>query len=310
MMKKISMVIVFVLCVSILSGCNKEQEQTKAPNDGEYQLYFLNAEENGLYSRNVKIDKNQTLDKQIKDVMQKLTETANYTQYKSVLPGDLTIVNLKRKEKIVTIDYSPAYYELDNVLKLLSKAAIVKSLTQIKGIDKVQFTVEEQSIMEDETVVGPLSGEMFVDNTDENAPEKIQEFSLYYTNKEGTVLKVSKSNINTSGDRSPEQLVIEKLISAKAPEGCYNTLPKGTKLNSISTKDGICYIDLSEEFLKPEESVKDYVTIYSVVDTLCELANVSKVKFTIDGKEKSYYNQTIPFSQMFERNLDIVKGEE
>lgn len=309
-MKKISMVIVFVLCVSILSGCNKEQEQTKAPNDGEYQLYFLNAEENGLYSRNVKIDKNQTLDKQIKDVMQKLTETANYTQYKSVLPGDLTIVNLKRKEKIVTIDYSPAYYELDNVLKLLSKAAIVKSLTQIKGIDKVQFTVEEQSIMEDETVVGPLSGEMFVDNTDENAPEKIQEFSLYYTNKEGTVLKVSKSNINTSGDRSPEQLVIEKLISAKAPEGCYNTLPKGTKLNSISTKDGICYIDLSEEFLKPEESVKDYVTIYSVVDTLCELANVSKVKFTIDGKEKSYYNQTIPFSQMFERNLDIVKGEE
>ena len=31
-------------------------------------------------------------------------------------------------------------------------------------------------------------------------------------------------------------------------KGYYNTIPEGTKLLSVSTKDGVCYVDFNKEF--------------------------------------------------------------
>ena len=67
-------------------------------------------------------------------------------------------------------------------------------------------------------------------------------------------------------------------------------------------------MDLSREFNELLKNVKSDVVVYSIVNTLCELSDVNKVQFTIDGEQKNTYGDTKKFNIPFERNLDLVSG--
>jgi germination protein M len=54
--------------------------------------------------------------------------------------------------------------------------------------------------------------------------------------------------------------------------------------------------------------VKSDVIVYSVVNTLCELPNVTKVQITIDGEQQQVYGDTEDFNTPFERNLNMIQG--
>jgi len=86
------------------------------------------------------------------------------------------------------------------------------------------------------------------------------------------------------------------------------SIPDGTELNKITTKDGICYVDFNDKFMAHIPEVNDEVIIYSVVNSLVELSSINKVKFTINGETKKNYGDKIPFDGLFERNLEIVEG--
>ena len=67
------------------------------------------------------------------------------------------------------------------------------------------------------------------------------------------------------------------------------------------TTDGVCYVNLDENFLMVVNNVSTDVSIYSIVNSLSELSNVNKVQILINGEVPSSFS-----SSVFERNLDIV----
>ena len=83
-------------------------------------------------------------------------------------------------------------------------------------------------------------------------------------------------------------------------------LPAGTKINKVSFKDGICYVDFSKEFLEGRDGVSDDVIVYSVVNSLTDIGSVTKVQLWIDGKTLSSYRETIPIDLPLERKFDII----
>jgi germination protein M len=92
------------------------------------------------------------------------------------------------------------------------------------------------------------------------------------------------------------------------PSAVTAAIPADTVLNSTTIRDNICYVDLSEEFTEMIPGVSSDVVIYSIVNTLCELSNVNKVQFLIDGEPQDKYGETLEFYLPFERNLDLVTG--
>ena len=79
-----------------------------------------------------------------------------------------------------------------------------------------------------------------------------------------------------------------------------------TQLKTI-TKDQICYVDLSKEFLNPLENISGEVTVYAIVNSLAERAGVNKVQFTVNGKPIDTFRSNIDFTQPIGRNLDLIK---
>ena len=101
-----------------------------------------------------------------------------------------------------------------------------------------------------------------------------------------------------------EQLIIEALIQT---DKFQSPIPTGTKVLKTITKDQICYVDLSKEFLNPMEKVSGDVTIYAIVNSLVERAGVNKVMFTVEGNEIEGFRTTVDLSQPVSRNLDLIQ---
>lgn len=85
------------------------------------------------------------------------------------------------------------------------------------------------------------------------------------------------------------------------------TIPKDTILNKVTLKEHTCYVDFSEQFLNKPDGITAEVAIYSVVNTLIELPDITKVQFSINGKQELFYNDSMPFGDVFTRNLDLVQ---
>ena len=294
------------------SGCAKEKQSSteiKAGKD-EYILYFVSIDSTQLVPKAEKFDKTLSVNSNVQKMFELLFGAADSIEYKNVLPDSVKFQGYVLHDNgLVTIDLSEAYYDAARSSQLLCRAAIVKTVTQLDGIEMVEFTVSSQPMLEGETAIGVLTSDDFVDDDNADDSKEVQDVTIYFTNVTGDKLEALQLPVNVGNDVSAEQLVIEQLLKGTTEKGYYNTIPEGTKLLSVSTKDGVCYVDFNKNFMQLGDSVKDQIVIYSVVNSLCELSTVSKVAFTIEGAQEPLYNGNIVFDQLFERNLDLVNLE-
>ena len=52
--------------------------------------------------------------------------------------------------------------------------------------------------------------------------------------------------------------------------------------------------------------VRDYIPIYSIVNSLAELGTVNRVQFSINGSTNVMFRDTLSLDTTFERNLDCI----
>ena len=107
---------------------------------------------------------------------------------------------------------------------------------------------------------------------------------------------------------SMERLIVEQLLSGpREGEKAYPTVNPETKIVSVNIKDGTCYVNLDSTFLTQIYNVTSEVTIYSLTNSLIELANVNRVQISINGDTNVSYKENISLSTVFERNLELVE---
>ena len=74
---------------------------------------------------------------------------------------------------------------------------------------------------------------------------------------------------------------------------------------NVSLNENICYINFDSTFLNNTLEVKEYIPIYSIVNSLSEISTVSKVQITINGSQDVMFRDVISLNTQFERNLEI-----
>ena len=97
-----------------------------------------------------------------------------------------------------------------------------------------------------------------------------------------------------------DQAIVNKLLSYEPPKGFQNPVPYGTELLSISTSGNICYVDLSEKFIPPEDNQKtEQEAVWALVMTLTALDNINYVALTIEGESSglAYVDITEPMTK-------------
>ena len=129
--------------------------------------------------------------------------------------------------------------------------------------------------------------------------------SLYYTNIETNTLMPEARKIDVKKlIENPYKTLVEMLIESPKNGKLKSSIPEGTKVNNATLKNNTLELDLSKEFIENQKGNIDEakLSIYSIVNTLTELNEVSNVKILIDGKENEKYpNIDINFEEPFLR---------
>ncbi len=140
--------------------------------------------------------------------------------------------------------------------------------------------------------------------------------SLYFANEEGTKLKLEVRYIPTSELKKPANeiasLIVKELINGPSKgSGLKSTIPAEAKLRTIMINDDVATVDFSKEFKEkhPGGKAAEQMTIYSVVNSLTELKEISEVKFKIEGKTSKEFKGAYKFDNPFPRSTSIISRE-
>ena len=109
---------------------------------------------------------------------------------------------------------------------------------------------------------------------------------------------------------SVEKLIVEELIEGPGGNDLLATFSPKTKVLGVSVKDGICYVNFDEDFLKDTVAIDPKLTVYSLVNSIVESGNATKVQILVNGEMNIKYQEAVDLNQPFSRNLDIIEGAE
>lgn len=297
--------ILFCFLLLALTACSK-----KAKEDiSEYKIYYVNNDATKIVSESFEPVNKQNKKEMVNEFITELTVDPTNTDYQRALPAEIEILGYTFGEADqLILNFSASYYtSLTGVREILARAGVVKTFCQIEGIEYVEFNVMERPLTLGDMTVNMMKASDFVETTGFTQNAYV---TLYFSNKAGNALIESRREVDYDGIISVEQLIINQLIAGPVEReyGMISTLNPETKLNSVITKDGICYVDFNEKFLENLNGISEKVTIYSVVNSLVELTNVNKVQFLINNKKVKLY-KTEELDELFDRNLDIIEGE-
>lgn len=129
--------------------------------------------------------------------------------------------------------------------------------------------------------------------------------TLYFKNKEtGEIMPEARMLDSKLLLNNPYNELVKLLIEGPKNESLEKLIPEGTTVNNVEISKGIVYIDFSEEFINlgnlgAEEENK---IIYSIVNTLTELTEVSGIKILINGEENMCFEDgEVKFNDVFVR---------
>jgi len=130
--------------------------------------------------------------------------------------------------------------------------------------------------------------------------------SLYFKNIETNSLVAEARCIDVKElYKEPYSYLINMLITGPENEKLESAIPEGTKVNSCTLKGTTLYVDLSKEFIDnaPSGIEEESMVVYSIVNTLTELNEVSEIKFLINGEENLQFKDgKINFKEVFVKN--------
>lgn len=293
-----------LLAVLLLMGCGKQNVKEEGT---PVELYYLNKAETKVAMEQYFLQA-QEPEEAVEELLAKLAGQPQDLTLKPAIGGSVNVLEYSIAEGQLSMKFDEHYKELSATTEVLTRAAIVRTLTQVPGIDYVSMQIREENLTDAAgKPVGVMSADMFVDNAgaEINAYEKTK-LRLYFADESGTKLieavrpKIYSSNI------SMEKLVVEELIHGPNNSEIYPTVNPDTKIISVMVKDGICYVNLDDNFLVQPYNVTNEVAIFSIVNSLVELPNVNKVQFLINGNTNVMYRENVSLTTVFERNLEIV----
>lgn len=302
-MRKQIMVVFILLMIISLGACSNKNDNA-SDDKSVVDIYYLDTKTTGIVSEKYEIigtDKEE----QVNELLFMLKKTPDNMVYKSALPENVTVKEAYfNDDGSLTINFETTYTQLYGIPEVLCRVTIVKTLSQIPEVELIQFNVNGELLKDSNgEYVGLMTEEDFIDSTGADTNVK-----LYFANEDGTALIEYLTDINYTGVGTIEELVITQLINGPTEIGMQNTIPEGTILLNVNTKEAICYLDFNEKFLEKLPNISDEITIYSIVNTLVELPNINKVQFTINSEVQKTYREGTAFDVSFERNLSLIEG--
>lgn len=319
---------VFLLAAALFlgsTGCG-----TGRSAKSEYYIYYLNQDMTGLElaAYETETDSGDT-EALIDEFLARIREGSDQVEYQRLYPDSVELVEYEYSEESsrVCLYFNPAYREMSVVQEILCRQALVETLLQIPDVTGVLFFVGTEAVTDSNREdyrevctsltdangeqVGVMTLDSFLDNPGEEINDiQIADLTLYFASEDGTSLVRETQHVYYySSNISMEKLVMEQLMEGPNSSNAQSAIPEGTGLISVSVLDGVCVVNLDDNFLTQNYDIQEPVVIYSIVNSLSELSTVDTVQIAVNGDSNLVYRQDMSLSEFYTMNPDLITEE-
>lgn len=297
------------LLVLALSACGTGGKSA-GKGGNVYRVYYINKADTTICPVEYRTD---TTDAQLlsDELIEQLCAPTNEVGYFTPVNG-FTVMEDRLQEEVLTLDLSDGYFTLEPTHEILVRAAIVSTLCQIDGVEEVCFLVGGEELLgPDREPIGPMNEKRFIFNSGNELEdyERIR-LHLYFASETGDRLVDTYRTIVYNSNVSIERVVTEAVLKGPISSGVYPTLNADTKLLSVTTRDGVCYVNVDNSFLIQPYRVTPQVALYSLVNSLTELPSVNKVQISVDGQVGREFMEAMDLSAVYSRNDALTAGDD
>lgn len=303
-LRSVFFAVLVCMALFLTGGCGNHAK------DSEYHVEYLNKEKTKIVKMPYETETTET-DALIQEFITVLSSDSDNVECRKPISNGVMVTSYSLDGVLLTLYFNTEYSQMNAVEEVLCRAAVVRTMTQIKGIDCVSFYVGDRPLSDaNGTIVGTMNEDSFIENPGEQI-NSIQNttLTLYFSNEGGNgLIKEVRKDVYYSSNISVEKLIMEQLLEGPKSEIAKSAIPNGTRLVSVSVSEGVCYVSLDETFKNQDYKVNEAIVIYSIVDSLTELPSINKVQISINGDTSGVYRDTYKLGTMYEQNLDYVKN--
>ena len=297
---------VMMLVSAVLCGCGKEQQP-----QGTLSISYLDKEQTKIVRMSYEPDANLSdTEILVRELIDVLSTDSGDVDYVRPIPEGVTVTQtLLKDDGDLKVYFNDAYYMMDAVQEMLCRLALVQTLTQVEGVDCLEFFVDHEPLLDTK---GNQVGEMTVDDFVVNPGEQINSIQhasldLYFSNPSGDGLLLETQRVYYNSNVSLEKLVIEHLIAGPKMNDAIASIPPETSLVNVSVADRICYVSLDDGFRTQNYNVQEPIVIYSLVNSLTALPHIDKVQISVNGDTSGVYREGMALSTIYEEDLSYVR---
>lgn len=293
-----------VLCLSaMLSACGRDSE----PGKGDPFIYCLDENRTGLVKVAYDFPGEDTRE-QAEAVLAQLKEQPESIDYAAPIPEDVEVNSCSLKGSILDVDFNGEYAKMSGISEKLTRAAVVRSLVQIEGVNAVAFTIQGEPLTDsDGNPVGLMNEDDFVENTGSSlSAYQTDTLTLYFADSTGSQLVAQRTDVRYSANVSKEKLIVERLVQGPSDGNAFPVISPDVNLLSVTIKDGICYVNFDSTFLTGAYDVLPEVTVYSIVNSLVEGTEAQEVQIAINGETEVKYMEAVDLSKPLGENKELV----
>lgn len=307
----------FFMCIFLaagLSGCGEDKDHSsgETASAGTYQIYYTTADGDKLIHSSYK-----PTSENFKGILAEVLDQFRRSPkdgFLSTVPEEVKINSSTIGISEIDVDFSSDYLSLGKVQELLLRAALVETLGQLPGVDKVRITVEGQSLVLNGKEIEPMTMDSFIlPVKDAINSYRTLEIPLYFSNQTGDKLVKEYRKIYYSSNINTERIVAEQIVSGPKNDSLLPVTGSSVIILGARVKGDTCLIDFSKavnDLPSTDSPVGPETTLYAFVNAICEACKpdgVTEVRFTIEGSSDERFRGQVSLDQTFTPQKDMVE---
>lgn len=312
MKKLFSAVLALVLACSLLTGCTVETQEEKVDSgSNQYYLYYVNKDETKVVKERYQLEQ-ESAEFMLQDFTGILNAQEGSGDNLALLPSGVQLVTYRLNESLLELEFNSDYSKMSRAREILVRAGVARTFLQIPGVTGIKIFIESEELKDSKgQAVGVIDGNTFVEmwGSDKDA-YRYDTFTLYFTDKTGEHLVAEQRNVYYKRILPRERVILEQLAKGPMVKGHYPTIPQETEILGVEVSDDVCYVDFSSAFSDSGIDIPVNTMIYSVVNSLLDIASADKVQISVEGDTEATLSDGTSLYSLFSKNTDLVLKED
>lgn len=224
-------------------------------------------------------------------------------ELESPFPRDTEILEWKMISSSLHINFSDSFSQLSGIDLTVACACIAKTCMELTDADTIRIRADG-ALLNGSTYI--IMTEDNLNLVDDSIDKLRTELTLYYTDSQRRYLIGHNISVNLAAQENVVSYLVEQLLTAPQGLGLVSPLPSSTRLLSCRIADGLCTLDLSQEFDQNAfaQSYAQRTTLLSLVNTLTQLEQIDRVEFYLEGNLMARYQElTISKALVYDESI-------